>query len=425
MKKFYLFLVSILIALTSVAQEHSDNYTVVVSLDAFRWDYANMYPTPNLDAMAERGVKAIMQPSYPASTFPNHYTIATGLVPDHHGIVNNTFWDSKNNRMYSMSDSLTRYDPQYYLGEPIWITAQKQGLRTGNVYWVGSDIPIKGYYPTYYRKWSDIPRLDFAHRVDDAIRLLNLPSDKRPRLVMVYFDEPDHTGHIYGPRSEEIKEMVISLDSLMGIFWNKIQALPIAKKVNMIVTADHGMTEISDERFIPIEKYIKKEWCEHIIGSNPTSLFTKSGCRDSVLKALEGVKHIYVWKKENVPDSLMYGTSDRLGDVIVAPEIGWQFSDVPRHLKGAHGYFPQLSDMKVVFRACGPDFKKGYVSKGFVNVDIYPLLCHLLGIVPEKTDGRWERIKDIVIKTSSKIITSRQKNITSREGNDNQPPEQL
>lgn len=396
MKKIYVLLTGLLVAVASMAQSKPDTYTVIVSLDAFRWDYGDMYATPFLDAMAQRGVKAVMQPSYPASTFPNHYTIATGLRPDHHGIVNNSFWDPQKKIMYSMTDSTTRYNPNYYLGEPIWITAQKQGLKTGNVYWVGSDIGIKSTYPTYYRKWSATPRLDFAHRVDDAIRLLSLPQKERPRLVMVYFDEPDHSGHLYGPHGKETAQMVVSLDSLMGVFWKKIQALPIGKKVNLIITADHGMEDISDERFVAIGKYVKKEWCYHIIGTNPTSIFTKPACRDSVLNALKGVPHIYVWKKEAVPDSLCYGTSNRLGDVIVAPELGWQFASEPRHLKGAHGYFPQSPDMRVIFRACGPDFKKGYVSKGFVNVDIYPLLCHLLGIVPAPTDGKWERVKDLV-----------------------------
>jgi predicted AlkP superfamily pyrophosphatase or phosphodiesterase len=396
MKRISSFVVLLLcIIISSAAQKKTSNYTVIVSLDAFRWDYSGMYSTPNLDAMARQGVKAVMQPSYPASTFPNHYTIATGLVPDHHGIVNNSFWDPKHNILYTMGDSATRYNPYYYLGEPIWITAQKQGVKTGNVYWVASDISIKSTYPTYYRKWRDEPRLDFAQRVDDAIRLLSLPEEKRPRLVMVYFDEPDYSGHVYGPHSKEVKRKIASLDSLMGIFRQKIKKLPIGKRVNLIVTADHGMTEISDNRLVKIDQYIKNEWCEHIIGTNPTSIFTKPNCRDSVLNALRDVQHIYVWKKEAVPDSLHYGTSDRLGDIIVAPELGWQFAFESRHLKGAHGYFPQHSDMKVLFRACGPDFKRGYVSKEFINVDIYPLLCHLLGITPAKNDGRWERIKDI------------------------------
>jgi predicted AlkP superfamily pyrophosphatase or phosphodiesterase len=337
-----------------------------------------------------------MLPSFPASTFPNHYTLATGLVPDHSGIVNNTFWDRERNLDYSMVDSLTRNNPDYYLGEPIWTTAQKQGVKTGSVYWVSSDIPVKNTFPTYYRVWADEPRLTFEERVDDAIRLLKMDEADRPRLVMVYFDEPDHSGHMFGPHAEETKQTVAYMDSLMSDLWHKLQALPIKDQVNLIITSDHGMVEISDQRFVRIDDYVKPEWCEKIISTSPTSIFTKDGCRDSVLNALKDVEHISVWKKEEVPAELVYGSSDRLGDIIVAPDLGWQFAHQPRRIHGAHGYSPQCPEMQVMFRAVGPDFKVGYESPKFVNVDVYTLLAHLLGVTPEPTDGQWNRVKGIL-----------------------------
>lgn len=374
----------------------ADHYTVIVSLDGFRWDYPTIHSTPFLDSLAVMGVKATMLPSFPASTFPNHYTLATGLVPDHSGIVNNTFWDRERNLDYSMVDSLTRNNPDYYLGEPIWTTAQKQGVKTGSVYWVSSDIPVKNTFPTYYRVWADEPRLTFEERVDDAIRLLKMDEADRPRLVMVYFDEPDHCGHIFGPHAEETKQTVAHMDSLMSDLWHKLQALSIKDQVNLIVTSDHGMVEISDQRFVCIDDYVKPEWCEKIISTSPTSIFTKAGCRDSVLNALKDVEHISVWKKEEVPAELVYGSSDRLGDIIVAPDLGWQFAHQPRRIHGAHGYSPQCPEMQVMFRAVGPDFKVGYESPKFVNVDVYTLLAHLLGVTPEPTDGQWDRVKGIL-----------------------------
>lgn len=374
----------------------TDHYTVVVSLDGFRWDYPQMHHAPFLDSMAVMGVQATMLPSYPASTFPNHYTLATGLVPDHSGIVNNSFWDRERNLDYSMVDSLTRNNPAYYLGEPIWITAQKQGVKTASVYWVSSDIPVKNTFPTYYRVWADEPRLTFEERVDDVIRLLSMDEAERPRLVMAYFDEPDHCGHVFGPRSEETANIVAHMDSLMSRLWHGIQSLPFKDKINLIVTSDHGMTEVSDERFVCVDDYVKPEWCEKVISASPTSIFTKTEYRDSVLNALQGVEHISVWRKEDVPQELVYGSSDRLGDIIVAPDLGWQFDHEPRHLNGAHGYSPQSPDMQVMFRAVGPDFKVGYPSENFVNVDIYTLLAHLLGVQPEETDGQWDRVKSIL-----------------------------
>lgn len=378
------------------AQNTKQHYTVIVSLDGFRWDYPTMYETPHLNRMGQEGVKAVMLPSFPASTFPNHYTLATGLVPDHNGIINNTFWDVKNNRQYSMGDSATRYNPEYYLGEPIWITAQKQGLKTGNLYWVGSDIAIKGTYPSYCKKYNVRPLLSFEQRIDSTLAWLQKPEEDRPRLIMLYFEEPDGSGHRNGPCSKETGAVVQYMDSLMGVLRAGIEKLPFAENINLIVTSDHGMAEISKERVVNMNQYLNPEWCEVIDGRTPTSIFSKAGYRDSIYNKLKDVPHIRVWKKEAIPAELNYGSSDRVGDIVVAPEVGWQFTDVARSHKGAHGYFPQDKEMQVMFRAIGPDFKKGYTSTGFVNVDIYPLLAYLLQIVPEKTDGQFERIKGIL-----------------------------
>ena len=396
MRKLMMLAFSALFLLSLNAANPKKHYTVIVSLDGFRWDYPAMYRTPNLDRMAADGVKAVMLPSYPASTFPNHYTLATGLVPDNHGIINNTFWDAKNKRQYSMGDFATRNNPEYYLGEPIWITAQKQGIKTGNMYWVGADIAIKNAHPTYYRPWNAKPFLSFEQRIDTVLTWLQKPEEERPGLVMLYFEEPDGSGHHNGPRSSQTGAVVQRMDSLMGVLRKKIEALPFAGDVNLIVTSDHGMTDISAERVVNINDYLKPEWCEVVDGRTPTSIFSKPEYRDSIYNTLKKAAHINVWKKEEIPAELHYGSSDRIGDIVVAPELGWQFTDVARDTKGAHGYFPQSPDMQVMFRAIGPDFKTGYTAKGFVNVDIYPLLSYLLQIVPEKTDGQFERIRDIL-----------------------------
>lgn len=384
-------------ALLACSCAHQRNYTVIVSLDAFRWDYPDIFETPWLDSIARAGVKATMSPSYPSSTFPNHYTLATGLRPDHHGIVNSSFWDRDNDVMYSMGDSTSRNVASYYGGEPIWTTAQKQGLRTANLYWVGSDIPIKGVLPTSYRYWYDDPRLDYAGRMDETLRLLGLPENERPSLIMTYIDDPDMTTHEFGPESVEGGIMVHYLDSLVGVLYKGIKALPYGDRVNLIVTADHGMTDISDERFVGIGDYVRDEWVEKVVGTNPTSIFCKPGCRDSLLAVLKDVEHIQAWKKEEVPASLVYGSSPMLGDVIVAPDPMWQFAWTRRSAKGAHGFDPEFSDMQVAFRAAGPDFKKGYEKPDvFPNVDIYPLLARLLCIRPEPVDGCIDDVEDML-----------------------------
>ncbi len=390
----------------AACQSKNDRYNVIISLDGSRWDYADYYDMPFFDSLATVGVKARMEASFPSSTFPNHYTMATGLVPDHHGLVNNSFWNPDTQHGYAIGDKESRYDARYYGGEPIWITAQKQGVKCGVVYWVGSDIPVGpegNAFPTYYRHWDEDPHWTFEERCDEIVRLLSLPKNERPRLVMGYFDEPDHQGHVHGPISPECKQMTERMDSLMHSLYLRLKALPIGKKLNFILAGDHGMTEISPEHFIGWYDVMPEEWIERIVGNLPTSIWVKEGYVDSLYNRLKQVEHLNVWKHGEVPAYLNYGTSNRLGDLIVSPDLGWQFNFAPSRNHGTHGFDPTETDMMVAFRAVGPDFKEGYEApftegekSAFHNTDLYPMLCKLLGVKPAPADGKLERIQKIL-----------------------------
>jgi predicted AlkP superfamily pyrophosphatase or phosphodiesterase len=382
------FAFSLLISCANGNKKAGGNYTIIVSLDGFRWDYPMLHGTPNLDEMSRRGVSAVMRPSYPSSTFPNHYTMVTGLVPDHHGIINNSFRDVKNNRQYSIGDSLARYNPDYYKGEPIWITAQRQGVVAGSLYWVGSDVKIKGELPAYYKAWNDEPRLSFAERIDTALAWLNKPETERPRLITLYIDEPDGAGHRAGPHGDETRQTVRMLDSLTGTLMKGIEALPFGERINLIVTSDHGMTGIAPERFVNISDYLKPEWYEHIVGSNPSSIYCSASCCDSIRSALSGAEGVRVYGKDEVPPSLSYGTNENAGNMIAIADCGWQFGFRPLSQHGAHGYDPSCSDMHVIFFAYGPDFKRNYRAATFDNTALYPLLAILLGVEPAPNDGK-------------------------------------
>lgn len=384
-----LFLNILIGGLFSSCRPQNDSYTVVISLDAFRSDYPDIFETPGLDEIASDGIRCVLEPSYPASTFPNHYTIATGLVPDHHGIVDGSFWNPETQEIYSMGDSSTRYNPEYYGGEPIWVTAEKQKIKTANIYWVGSDIAIQGILPTYGHNWSEYPHPTYEERADETVQMLSLPEEQRPRLMMVYFDDPDLAGHKYGPLAPETGAMVTHLDSIMADMYHRLKSLPHGDKINVIIVSDHGMTEISPERFIDWDDHLNPTWYDHIIGTNPTNIYAKENCVDSIMTALADVEHISVWKHGEVPEHLHYGTSDRCGDVIVAPDLGWQFAGKQKTYIGAHGYSPAENDMKSIFIASGPYFDKhkGTSLTSFRNVDIYSLLADILGIRPVKTDG--------------------------------------
>lgn len=394
----------LLVGLLAVScQCRQDNYTVLISLDGNRWDYPDYYDMPFFDSLATVGVKARMEPSFPSSTFPNHYTMATGLVPDHNGLVNNSFWNPETQHGYAIGDPESRYDPRYYLGEPVWQTAQKQGVKTGVIYWVGSDIPINGVYPTYFRKWDEEPHWTFEERCDEIVRLLSLPKEERPRLVMGYFDEPDHQGHVNGPIAPETKAMAEQMDSLMHDLYLRLKKLPIGKKINFIVAGDHGMTEISPERFVAWYDVVPQEWVERMSGTHPTSIWVKEGYVDSLYNRLRGLEHMSVWRHGEVPEQLCYGHSNRLGQILVSPDLGWQFNFAPSRNKGTHGFDCKETDMMVAFRAVGPDFKKGYEApftqgeqSAFRNIDLYPLICQLLGVKPAPVDGKLERIQKIL-----------------------------
>ena len=369
-------------------------YVIIVSLDGFRWDYPEIHGAPNLDAMAFNGVSATMMPSFPASTFPNHYALATGLVPDHNGIVNNSFWAPDQNDYYSMGGP-NRSKGEYFLGEPIWLTAQRQGVHTGVVYWVGSDVAIQGKYPDSYKMYQE-PLIPYEDRIDTVMAFFEKPKKERPRLIMLYFDEPDHTGHGYGPTSKECGVQVHRVDRMIGLLRQRIAASKFRRDIDLIVLADHGMTDISPLRIVNPSKYVKPEWYDHMLTGTPTSIFTKPEFRDSVYLSFKKAPHVSVWKKEEIPAGLNYGSSERVGDIVVAPDLGWQIADKPRTSLGAHGYSPFDDDMKAVFRAEGPDFKKGYKAASFRNVTIYPLLCRLLGIKPAPNDGDIEEVKGML-----------------------------
>ena len=375
-----------------------DTYTVIVSLDGLRWDYLDTYDVPFMQQLAREGVKAVMQPSFPSKTFPNHYTLATGLVPDHHGIITNTFWDREKGVEFSLGNKVTRADGRYYGGDPVWLTAKHQGVKTATVFWVGSDVTINGEHPTYWRDYQT-EQLDFEGRVDEVLRLLKLPEQDRPHLVMAYFEEPDRSGHNYGPMHRLTRRAMEDLDLLLSKMWARIQLLPIASQVNLIITGDHGMASVDPKRFVDIDDMLPKRWYERFCNDYPTLIYASAPQYvDSIYNALQGVDHIRAWKRGELPAYLNYGTNPNMGDVVVLPDVGWLFADKPsKKQRGSHGFDHTAADMQVGFRAIGPDFKVGYEKPDrFRNVCVYPLLCYLLGVTPSPNDGSLDEVRDML-----------------------------
>jgi alkaline phosphatase D len=404
MKKYNLsvriLLVYILICpIISFAQCNEPETTVVLSLDGFRWDYPQKTSTPTLDLIAKEGVKAVaLIPSFPSKTFPNHYTIATGLYPDHHGLVNNSFFDQEMNKSYAIVNKEARFNPDFYSGEPIWITAQNQGVKTASFYWVGSDVAIQGKHPDYWKMYDG--SIPFLHRIDTIIKWLQMPEAQRPRLIMAYYHEPDAVGHEYGPDDARTLELVSGLDSLTGILYQRIKSLPNGDCINFIVVSDHGMGEISSERNIAIRDFIPENWPVRIEGGNPNfNIYAEDGWGDSAYLALKKSNHLQVWKPSEVPEHLNYGSNPKVGDIIVVADSAWSITlknPKKQFTGGTHGYDIRNTDIHAIFYASGPAFKLNYIHPSFQNIHIYPLLARLLGINPAKTDGDLLQVIDML-----------------------------
>lgn len=373
----------------------SNRTVVMISLDGFRWDYPLWYDTPFFDKMAKHGVESGLVPSFPSKTFPNHYTLATGLYPDHHGIIANSFFDIERDVVFAISDPKTKSQERYWGGEPIWLTAKHQGVKTAVFYWPGSDVAIKGEYPDMYHVYDSANRLSMEERVDSMLAVMRQPKGKRPQLLMGYMEEPDHSGHVYSPHSKQARQAVEEQDALMERLYEGLMALPYSESIDFIVVSDHGMAVVTPDRKISVMDKIKPEWVNRIEGNIPAHIYAKEGCRDSIYEALKNVDHLRVWKKGEVPEIFHYGKNKLCGDVIASPELGHIFTDGKVVESGQHGFDPYYSDMHALFRAVGPDFKN-VKREHFKNVNVYPIVCHLLGIEPAKNDGNLEEMRDIL-----------------------------
>jgi predicted AlkP superfamily pyrophosphatase or phosphodiesterase len=374
-------------------------FVVIVSLDAFRWDYDSIYGTPELNDMAARGVKAErLIPSFPTKTFPNHYTIATGLYPDHHGLVNNSFYAPDLGLVYRIGDRAMVSNGAFYGGEPLWVTARKQGMKTASFYWVGSEAPIMGIQPDYWKPYDD--EVPFEDRVDTVLKWLSLPAGERPHFITLYFEEPDAVSHVYGPVCPETGTVVRSLDSLLGVLRTGLSTLPYADKINLIVLSDHGMTEVDRSRYNYIFDTLPEAMVSRIVGGNPVwAVEPVEGMTDSVIYYLNLQHGIKAWKKEDLPEHLHYGTNQRIPAVVLIADPGWTAGVRPepsRYNKGDHGYDWECRDMHAIFYAEGPAFKQGFATDTLLNIDIYNIVTDILGLKPAPNDGSRERMSPLL-----------------------------
>ncbi len=379
------------------AQEQQKPYVILVSLDGFRWDYPHYFETPNLDSLAKYGVKAeSMQPSYPTKTFPNHYAMVTGLYPDHHGIINNNFYDPATQKIFTLKTAAKK-NGEFYGGNPIWNLAEEQGVKAACFYWPGSDTGVKS--ASIFKEYDE--SVSYESRINTVVEWLNLPEAERPHLITLYFDQPDETGHNYGPMSEENKKMVPQVDAVIGQLMQKVEALPIGKEINLIVVSDHGMTDISNDKKVAILDYLKPEWYGYAAVINPImSIEAKPGYKEAIADALKKVPHIKWYPTNQVPERFHFGTNPRALDFLVEAEAGYSLVNKleQKVSGGTHGYDNTMKDMQAIFYAQGPNFNIGQEVKPFRNVSVYPLIATILGLKTETIDGDLDEVKGMLKK---------------------------
>lgn len=375
-------------------------YVILISADGFRYDYAEKYQAEHLLQFGNEGVRAAsMIPSYPSLTFPNHYTIATGLYPSHHGIVNNNFYDPAKQQHYFNSNRQGVRDGAWYGGTPLWVLAEQQQMVSASMFWIGSEADVKGIRPSYYYFYTD--KITMGDRIQVVKNWLTLPEDKRPHFISVYLPEPDRAGHLYGPDAMETAQAVKTVDSVIYQLTETVRTTGLP--VNFIFVSDHGMTEVNREHLLPIPPAIDTTKFLVHTATSIIALYAKDKAAIQPLyEKLEKNEDRYkAYLRSNMPAELHYSDTDnrlgRIGDILLIPEWPYIFSAKKTH-PGHHGYpATQVKDMHATFMAWGPAFKQHLSIPSFENIHVYPLIAEILGLeITEPIDGHKEVLDGIL-----------------------------
>lgn len=371
---------------------------LLLSFDGFRWDYVNRVPTPNFDAVMAEGVKVErVENAYITKTFPNHYSLVTGLYAETHGIVANEMYDPVLNRSFSM-ETASMYDPRWWEeAVPLWVTNQREGGRSGAVMWPGSDVEIHGVFPTHYLPYNASVR--FESRVDRIIEWFSGPGEEAVDLGVLYWEEPDESGHNFGPESSLLDVVIADIDDKLGYLRNELKKAGLYETVNLIVTSDHGMTQLSTDKVIELDNYVSRELYLWVDKSPVVGILPIEGKYEEVYsKLVDANPNMMVYKREDIPDNFHYQHNARIMPILLEAKEGWtimQNKSGPFML-GNHGYNNSLPSMQPVFVARGPAFRRNYVKATMHSVDLYPLMCHILSLHALPNNGSLSRVQDLV-----------------------------
>lgn len=379
---------------------------ILISLDGFHPDYLSQYNPPILNKLAQKGVRAKwMIPSFPTKTFPNHYTVATGLYPDRHGIIENNMYDRETKSVFGLDKREEVTNPRWWGGEPIWVTAEKQGQTAAAFFFPGTETPIQGVLPTFWKEYEHT--LPNEQRVDTILSWLDLPKEKRPTVLTMYFSDVDDAGHDFSPYSEGTKTAVMKVDGNIGRLLEGLQARKIDRKVNLIIFSDHGMQSYLPRDAVILDEMFDAESAERIFWVGEfTQIFPKEGKENEIYNSIKAKlpPTADIYRRDEFPARYRFGANKRIAPLVVVPKPGAIIMNRKRYqemeergtldkLRGGHGYDNAAVSMRALFIAHGSAFKKGLVAEPFENIHIYNLMCEILGLKPAKNDGSLSVVK--------------------------------
>lgn len=380
----------------NAVNQQSKPYLVLISVDGFRWDYMDLYPTPNMDRIATAGSKAErLLPVFPTLTFPNHYSIATGLYPAHHGLVANEFPDPARDTWYSLKKRETVEDRLFYAGEPIWVTAETQGMVAASFFFVGTEAPVKGVSPTHWRSYDK--KISGRDRVDQVLTWLAQPEPNRPHVYTLYFEDVDDSSHWYGPDSAENIEAISRVDAYVGRLLDGLATLPFADQVNIILLSDHGQgAYLENQQPYLLSDHVDLDGTVIIEGGSYLFLHLDHDDPGRAAAIVATVNSSWnngrAYLPQDTPAQWHVENNPRFPDVILMPEAGYAVlstnAKVGKINAGDHGWAPETPAMHGFFVACGPNITPGVPLGPVSNIDIYPLMLSILGLdAPQIMDG--------------------------------------